>query len=344
MINLPSLDSEDLSDKKVFLRYDCDVRVSASGKIIDETRLITGFSTLEYLLENNCTVIIAGHLRRPEGWDEKFTLFPIAEWFAQQFSSEAKETKLGEFKGWEIKDGLFLLENLRFYKEEKENSLEFARRLAGLGEIYVNEAFGSSHRAHASIVVIPKILPHFAGFHFIKEVKVLESIISSPKRPLTIILGGAKMETKLPLVAKMHGIADHILIGGKITDIDRELIEKEKVKSEKAKIIIAELTQEGRDIDSASLKEFENIISRSGMIVWNGPMGYLEGGFEESTLSIARAIIGSNAYRIAGGGDTVAFINKYGLFDKFDFVSMGGGSMLEFLSGKSLPGIIALQN
>ena len=280
---LPSLESEDLSDKRVLLRYDCDVRVSASSEIIDETRLITGFSTLEYLLDNNCTVIIAGHLRRPEGWDEKFTLFPIAEWFAQQFSSEAKETKLGEFKGWEIKDGLFLLENLRFYKEEKDpttsSGQEFVRKLSKLADVYVNEAFGSSHRAHSSIVGIPKILPHFAGFHFIKEVKVLESIVSYHKRPLTIIVGGAKMETKLPLVAKMHGIADYILIGGKITDIDRELIEKEKANSQKAEIIIASLNEGGTDIASESLMGFENIISKSGMIVWNGPMGYLEGGF-----------------------------------------------------------------
>lgn len=343
MVNLPSLESGDLSDEKVLLRYDCDVRISENGEVIDETRLVTGFSTIEYLLENNCTVIVMGHLRRPDGWDEKLTLLPVAKWFAQQFDSQIKETKLGEFKGWEIRDDLFLLENLRFYKEEKENRLEFAKKLASLAEVYVNEAFGSSHRAHASIVGVPKLLPHFAGFHFNKEVKVLESIINSPKRPLTIIVGGAKMETKLPLVTKMHMIADHILIGGKLTGEDRQLLEKEKTNSKKAEIVTASLNAERTDIESESLKEFERIISRSGTIVWNGPVGFLEGGFEDSTLTLARAIINSNAYKIAGGGDTVAFLNKHHLFDKFDFVSMGGGAMLQFLSGQSLAGIQALE-
>lgn len=344
MTDLPNLESEDLKNKKVILRYECDVRVSEDNKILDETRLISGFSTIEYLLQNNCEVIIIGHLRRPEGWDEKYSLLPVAKWFAREFQSQEAEAELGKFKGWKIKKGLTLLENLRFFKEEKENDPRFAKELASLGEIYVNEAFGSSHRKHASIVGIPKLLPSFPGFHFTKEVRVLDAVINLPINPLTIILGGAKMETKLPLVSRMHKIADHILIGGKLTDQDRTLIEAERIKSEKAKISVARSTMDGMDIEWESLKEFEDIISKSAMIVWNGPMGYIEGGFEESTLSIAQAIVDGSAYRISGGGDTVAFLNKHKLFDKFDFVSMGGGAMLEFLSGESLPGVVALQN
>ncbi len=342
MTNLPNLESGELKNKKVILRYECDVRLSENGEILDETRLVSGFSTIEYLLENNCEVIIIGHLRRPDGWDEKFSLFPVAKWFAKEFESQESRIELGKFKGWKIKDNLFLLENLRFYKEEKDNDLNFAKELAGLGEIYVNEAFGSSHREHASIVGVPNFLPHYPGFHFTKEIKVLESVISSSKSPLTIILGGAKMETKLPIIAKMHDIADYILIGGKITDRDRETIEN--IKSSKAKIIVAKSSEEGQDIVKASVNEFENIISQSEMVVWNGPMGYLERGFIENTLHIAKAIINSSSYKIAGGGDTVAFLNKHNLSDKFDFVSMGGGAMLRLLSGESLPGIIALQN
>lgn len=342
MTTLPNLESEEIKNKRVILRYECDVRLSENGEILDETRLISGFSTIEYLLENNCEVIIVGHLRRPEGWDEKFSLLPVAKWFAKEFESQESKIELGRFKGWKIRNDLFLLENLRFYKEEKDNDLDFAKELASLGEIYVNEAFGSSHREHTSIVGIPKFLPHYPGFHFTKEVKVLESVINSSKSPLTIILGGAKMETKLPIIAKMHDVADYILIGGKITDRDRETIEN--IKSDKAKIIVAESSEEGKDIMKASVNEFENIISQSEMVVWNGPMSYLEGGFEENTLGIAKFIVNSSAYKIAGGGDTVAFLNKHNLFDKFDFVSMGGGAMLKFLSGESLPGITALEN
>ena len=342
MTNLPSLESGEVKNKKVILRYECDVRLSENNEILDETRLISGFSTIEYLLENNCEVIIIGHLRRPSGWDEKYSLLPVAKWFAREFEARETEVELGRFKGWQIKDGLFMLENLRFFKEEKENDPNFAKDLASLGEIYVNEAFGSSHREHASIVGIPKLLPSFPGFHFTKEVKVLDEVINLPIKPLTIILGGAKMETKIPIVSKMHDIADYILIGGKITHEDRKIIED--VRNGKAKIIIADSSEDGKDLAKKTISEFENIIFQSGMLVWNGPMGYLEGGFEDGTLSIAKAIINSSSYKIAGGGDTVTFLNKHKLFDKFDFVSMGGGAMLEFLSGDSLPGVDALQN
>ncbi len=342
MTNLPNLESGEVKDKKVILRYECDVRLSESGEILDETRLVSGFSTIEYLLDNNCEVIIIGHLRRPEGWDEKYSLLPVAKWFAKEFESKESEVELGKFKGWKIKDRLILLENLRFFKEEKENESNFAKELASLGEVYVNEAFGSSHRGHASIVGIPKLLPSFPGFHFTKEVRVLDEVVNLPINPLTIILGGAKMETKIPIVSRMHQIADYILIGGKIAGEDRRRIED--VRSSKAKIIIADSSEDGKDISKKTVSEFENIISQSGMVVWNGPMGYIEGGFEQGTLSIAKAIVNSGAYKISGGGDTVAFLNKHKLFDKFDFVSMGGGAMLEFLSGDSLPGVEALQN
>ncbi len=355
MVSLPGLQDADVKGKRVFVRCDFDARLSEQSTInnqqltiVDDARLVSCVSTIEYLLENNCSVIAAGHLRRPEGWDIKYSLMPIVSWFAQQFDSQIKETEMNGFKGWEIKRNFYILENLRFYKEEKDpttpSGQEFVHKLASLAEIYVNEAFGSSHRKHASIVGIPKILPHFAGFHLAKEIKVLSAVLENPERPLTIIIGGAKMETKLPIVAKMQAVADHILIGGKLTDQDIDLIEKEKAKSQRAEIIIASLNEEGTDIASESLMEFENIISKSGMLVWNGPMGYLEGGFEDTTLNLAKAIINSDCYKIAGGGDTVAFLNKHKLFDKFDFVSMGGGAMLEFLSGAELPGLQALQN
>ncbi len=336
-MNLPSLTSGNFKNKKVFVRCDLDVPLK-SNKIIDESRLVSSISTIEYLLVEGATVIVAGHMGRPEGKDESLSLEIVAKWFADEFpNASLEETSLNGFKAWKIKENFYLLENLRFFKEEEDNQKSFSERLAGIADYYVNEAFGSSHRDHASIVGVANILPHFAGFHLEKEIKILSSILLSPKRPMVVIIGGAKIETKLPLISKMHEFADFLLIGGEIAS------KREEIKGEgHAKLVIANLENENNDIDEFSLDEFIRIVKQASCVVWNGPMGNLEKGFSASTLNLAEEILSTTSYKVVGGGDTVGFLNEKKLADKFDFVSMGGGAMLEFLAGNELPGLEAL--
>ena len=340
MDSLKVISDAEVKEKKVFVR--CDFDATYEGlKVTDATRLISCISTLEYLLESDASVIAAGHLGRPEGIDEKYSMFPVANWYAEQFSSRLEEVKLGDFKAWKIKENFIILENLRFYKEEEENDSDFSNKLADLADIYVNEAFGSSHRKHASTYGVARLLPHFAGFHLAKEIKILNRILDNPIRPLTVIMGGAKIETKLPLISKMHTIADYVLVGGELAEQTKILAHEEhrKIRGKKAELIIAEMISDNSDITMQSVKDFEEIIYKNGMIVWNGPMGFLEKGKEETTLRVAQAIASSKAYKIVGGGDSVSFLNKHKLIDKFDFASVGGGAMLEYLSGEKLPGI-----
>ncbi len=344
-MNLPSLDSANLRGKRVFLRCDFDVPIN-EGQIQDDSRLIASISTIEYLLEEGASVVAAGHLGRPEKFDEKLSLFPIAKWFAQEFGTEAKKTHIEGLPGWKLKENLFILENLRFDPGEEANDSSFAHKLAYGVDLYVNEAFASSHRLHASIVALPRLLPHYAGFHFQKEVKVLSSLIDSPKRPLTVIVGGAKIETKLPLISKMHRFADYVLVGGELAENDKELasVAHQKLTNKKSVLLVADLTTDKEDITEHSIQNFAQIIASSATVVWNGPMGEFEKHFDLGTREIANAIASSNVYSVVGGGDTVSFLSKEGLLSKFSFVSTGGGAMLEFLCGETLPGILALES
>lgn len=280
------------------------------------------------------------------------SLKPIAEWYARKFSSNAKAGKLGEFEGWQIMPNLYLLENLRFYPEEEANpstssGQAFAQRLASLAEIYVNDAFASSHRAHASIVGIAKLLPHYAGFMLVREINVLATLMEDPKRPMTVIIGGAKIETKLPVVEKMHQIADYVLIGGLIADQTKTLlkVQHERTENRKSALIVGDLVLDKTDMTANSIENFLQIVNLSQTVIWNGQVGITEGredNPEIASAKLARGIAESGAYTVVGGGDTIGFLKKIGLLDKFSFVSTGGGAMLEFLSGEKLPGIEAL--
>jgi phosphoglycerate kinase len=233
---------------------------------------------------------------------------------------------------------ILLLENLRFYPEEEANDSGFAQELASLAEIYVNECFSASHRAHASIVGIPKFLPHAAGFHFAKEIEVLSQVLEGPRRPVVIVVGGVK-EDKFRLIPKFLKIADFVLVGGwllKRIPQTRQLADGKK--------IFACLTPDGRDITKESANRLAGIIEKGGTVVWSGPMGIYEDERDiEGTRIIAEAIANSRALRIAGGGDTETAINFLGLKEKFDWISSGGGAMLEFLAEGTLPGIEALK-
>ena len=350
MLKLPDVREANVQGKKVFLRLDLDVPIeyqisNIKYQISDDSRLLGGMETLNYLLKNGAMVLIAGHLGRPaDQFEKRFSLEPIAEWFSARLEVQSKKSKIGEFDAWKIGESITLLENLRFFKEEGHNDPVFSEKLAKLAEIYVNDAFAASHRSHASIVGVPKFLPHFAGIRFQKETEELSKVIENPQRPLTVIVGGAKIETKLPLIEKMHGFADYVLVGGQIAKETKTLlkIQHEKIGGKKGILFVADSNSDGTDISYESVENFVQVINSSQTIVWNGPVGKIPEG-ERGSKELANAISKSSAHTVVGGGDTVSFLKKEGLLDKFSFVSTGGGAMLEFLSGQPLPGIEALQ-
>jgi len=338
-LTLPSIKNVDVSGKTVFLRADVDVP-TADGHILDEIRLNAWLPTLKFLLNKRVKVVVAGHLGRPKGVaSDELSLEPVTKWLEIQTNLKVHKEQLGDFPGWKFADNLFLLENLRFFKEEEENSSEFAKKLAGLADIYVNDAFAVSHRRNASTFEIAKYLPHFAGFRLEEEVKVLAGFMEDPKRPFIVIVGGAKIETKLPLIQKMSEIADNVLVGGKLA------AETEALSKVGGSLVTAKLTESGFDVTEESLKIFLEIIKSAKTVVWNGPLGKIEdAGGVEQTRRLAHGIIESGAKCVVGGGDTIAFLDKEKILDKFSFYSIGGGAMLAFLSGEKLPGLEALQS
>ncbi|MBI4091813.1 MAG: phosphoglycerate kinase [Candidatus Levybacteria bacterium] len=371
---------KDLSGKTVLLRIDCDVDIE-NGRILDDTRLDVALPTIEFLLKKGADINIVGHLGRPKTTDNgqlttdnsKFTLVPIAHWFAKKFKVQSSKYKVGKFEAWKITDRINLIENIRFFKGEEDNPSSasgraFARDLALLGDVYVNDAFAVSHRAHASIVGVTKFLPSYAGLHLKKEVHELSKILNNPppgqrpsgaaKRPLAVLIGGAKIETKLPLVSKMHAIADYVLVGGEIAEQTRVLIkvQHEKIKEPKSAVLVADLREDGFDITPKSIENFKQILGLAGTIVWNGPVGLIRPPIQNSkfkiqnsedtergTRELAQFIVRTSAYKVVGGGDTLAYLRRIDLLSKFDFVSMGGGAMLEFLSGHKLPALKTLE-
>ena len=362
MGKLRTIDSvHELHGKTVLLRIDSDVDLESS-KIVDDTRLAASLPTIELILKKGGEINLIGHLGRPLAsnskfkiQNSKFSLHPIAKWFEHKLGGNIKPITIGRFDGWKITDRVNLFENIRFFPEEEDNNEEFARELALLGDIYVNDAFAVSHREHASIVGITKFLPSYAGLHLEKEIIELSKILNSPKRPLVVLIGGAKIETKLPLVEKMHRLADYVLVGGEIAEQDRVLIkvQHEKITGRKSAVIVSESTENGKDITSKSVENFCQILGLAATIVWNGPVGLVhssqftvhssEEDTERGTRELAEFIVRQKAYKVVGGGDTLAYLRTLNLLDKFDFVSTGGGAMLEFLSGHKLPGIAALE-
>lgn len=343
----------DVFGKKVIVRADLDVPLTDQKLIKDDSRLRAVLPTISFLLQSSASIILIGHLGRPnpnlnlKSQNLNLSLLPVVEWFSKELShqpSAISHQRFGEFEGWKLNDNFCVLENLRFYKEEEDNDPEFAKKLANLGEVYINDAFAVSHRAHASLIGIPKHLPHFAGLRLLKEIEVLSKVLEDPLRPLVVIIGGAKIETKLPLVEKMHRIADYILVGGEIAEQDKILlkVQNEKVVSRKPVLLVADLLENGKDITQKSAENFNQIINLAKTIVWNGPMGLIEEGFDNGTKSIAEKIAQTNAYSVVGGGDTGGYLKKLGLEKKISFISTGGGAMLDFLSGEKLPGVEAL--
>ena len=282
-------------------------------------RLKTLIPTLDYIKEKGGRIILIGHRGRPGGKvEESLSLRPFLE----------------IFKRWDAE----VLENLRFDSREESNDEGFAKELAAKADVFVNEAFGASHRQHASIVGLPKFLPHCSGLHFADEVKNLSRVIEDPKRPVVAIISGVK-DDKLTYIEDFKKFADKILIGGRLP----EYIHDTSAWRKDEKIIVANFIADKEDITIHTIEVFNKEVAEAQTVVLSGPLGkFEEDGHRQGTLCVFKAVVDSDAFKVAGGGDTISAINLLGFNDKFDWISVGGGAMLEFLAKGTLPGIEAL--
>jgi len=343
-----------LSGKRVLLRADLDVPLTGVGFEEASTRLTNLKPSVDQLFNENAKIIIIGHIDRPQKPDPALStrqlidplqkIFKRTIVFKKDFPplpevSEGQAVKLDTGSGV-LESQITLFENLRFWPGEVNNDSEFARKLATLADFYVNDAFGNCHRSHASMVGVPNLLPSAAGSHLKTEIDELSKVIKNPQHPLIAIVGGAKIETKLPVIENLAKIADFVLVGG---ELPIEIKEKQMKFPEN--VIVAALSPDQKDIDinNGSIVQTIKLIKSAKTVVWNGPMGLYEEGFDKGTLTVAKAIIENDAYNVVGGGETTQFLEQNNLLSKFSFVSAGGGAMLDFLAGKKLPGIKALE-
>lgn len=387
-----------VKSKRVIVRVDFNVPMSKTeaGKITDNTRIVAAIPTIKYLLENNAKVILLSHLGRPKGEAKpEFSLKPVSEELSKLLSKEVKFLQSDLVVDEEVKkeimkmeDGeICLLENTRFRKEETKNEDNFSKELSELGELYVNDAFGTSHRAHCSNAGLCKFLPSAVGFLVEKEIRIMGNALSNPQRPFVAILGGAKVSDKITVIENLISKVDSIIIGGGMAftflkalgnEVGKSILEEDKLELslellEKAKknnvkillpkdvVVAGEFSNEvpfktvkvsnigademGLDIGEESISEFSKEILNAKTVVWNGPMGVFEmSNFAKGTFEIAKAISETDGITIVGGGDSASAVEKAGYKDKITHVSTGGGASLEFLEGKTLPGIDAIDN
>lgn len=366
-------DIENLRGKKVLLRLDLNVPIDG-GILRDDFRVKKSMATLNFLRDNGAKTIIISHIESQETKSLKTVYEYLSEFFNIAFFNDyfSKETK-NTIDG--MQEGDFILfENLRIYEGEEKNYEHFAKQLSSLGEIYVNEAFSVSHRQHASIVGLPKFLPSYAGILFEEEVVNLSKAFK-PEHPFIFILGGAKFETKIPLIEKFLKLADFVFVGGalandffrekgyevglsvaslkkfdlkKILASDKLLLPIDVVVKNNQGVFIKRPNQVLKkdkilDAGPSTISMLEKKLSSAKFVLWNGPLGDYEKGFKEGTIELAKTIAKSGAKSIIGGGDTLAVVSKMNLENKFSFISTGGGAMLDFLANETLPGIEALE-
>jgi 3-phosphoglycerate kinase len=345
--NMKNLKDIDFKNKRVLLRTDYNVPIE-DEKILDNWRIRASLPTIEHILkQDRSKIVIISHLGRPEGKpDPQFSLEPIAKKLGEIMKKEIifiKDilSKEGDEIIQSLNDGqIALAENLRFYPQEEAGDEKFAIDLCHHFGVYVNDAFSASHRAHASISQIPRFKPSCAGLLMEEEISELSKALKPSKRPAIAIIGGAKIETKMPVIKNMAANYDAVLVGGKIAV---EAQEQKATFSENV-ILPDDYLDENLDIGAKTIEKYKMAISSASFVVWNGPMGkFEEKKYADGTKKILEAIAGADAWKIAGGGETLEFIHKQNLAEKFDFLSSGGGAMLEFLSGIELPGIQALE-
>lgn len=376
-----------VKNKRVLVRADFNVPLDKKGKVLDSYRLKATLPTIEYLKKNKAKIILISHLGKPSAREKECSLKQIVPDLEKLLGGRIKflpdclgekiEKEIGLMKPGQI----VLLENLRFHKGETGNDLEFAKELAKLGDIYVNDAFSACHRAHASMVRLPQLLPSAAGMLLQKEIRILSKIKKNPKRPLVIIIGGKK-EVKIESLSKLLGLSDFLLLNGFFGEmiliakeilVGRPLPEKEISEAVKKidltnpklhlpKDVLLSLDKDWTykriaalgtvrkeekvyDIGMETIEIFSAIIKKAGTIFWSGPLGFFEEEmFSQGTKEIGEKIVRNyKAFKVAGGGETILAIQKFGWLDKFDYISTGGSALLEFISGEKMPGIEALK-
>jgi phosphoglycerate kinase len=384
----------DVAGKRVLVRVDFNVPLDDRRSVTDDRRIEASLPTIQYLLDKGAKVILMSHLGRPKGGPEvKYSLTPAALCLEDLLGMPV--TKLADCIGEMVQGAVngmpighvVMLENVRFYPQEEKNDPEFAKQLAVLGDVYVNDAFGSAHRAHASTEGVAHYMPAVAGFLMQKELDYLGKAMTSPERPFLAILGGAKVADKIPVIESLLAKVNELVIGGGMAytffkaqgyEIGKSLLDQEgldlaKNAMQSAKdrgvklylpedvVVAAEFKEDaqskvvpsnqippdwiGMDIGPKSVEAFAKVIKGAKIIVWNGPMGVFEmPRFAEGTRAIAQAMSESGATTIVGGGDSAAAVEQMGFADKMSHVSTGGGASLEFLEGKTLPGVAALED
>ena len=382
-----------LKGKRVLMRADFNVPLDEKRAITDDSRIAAALPSIKYILENGGKLILMSHLGRPKGEVKpEFCLDPVADRLSSLLKKNVK--KLDDCIGDDVEDAVanmrdgdvILLENLRFHKEEKKNDPEFAKQLASLGDVFVEDAFGTCHRAHASTVGVTQYLPSVAGFLVQKEIEYFEKVTKDPDKPFCLILGGAKVADKIPVIENMLDKIDFLLIGGAMaytflksrlkgignSRVEDEMLDtvskifelasaknvsiflptdhvvaKEVKDTARGKVVKEHIPDGwiGLDIGPETIKKYESVLRESKTIVWNGPVGLFEmKQFSAGTRELAKFIAKLDATTVIGGGDTAAAINQLKLGSKMSHMSTGGGASLEYLEGKELPGIAALND
>ncbi len=394
-LNKKTIEDIDVKGKRVLARCDFNVPLK-DGVITNDKRIVAALPTIKYLMENGAKVILCSHLGRPKGeYKPEFSLAPVAKKLSEYLGTEVKLAEDAEVVGENAKamadalqDGeVMLLENVRYRAEETKNEENFSKELASLADIFVNDAFGTAHRAHCSTTGVAAYLPAVCGYLIQKEIEFMGGALANPKRPLVAILGGAKVSDKIGVISNLIDKCDTIIIGGGMAytfmkylghSIGNSLLEadwiekagemmkdaeakgvkflipidnkvgKEYDENTEAMVVNSDEIPDGwmgLDIGPASQELFVDAIKGAGTVIWNGPMGVSEWkNFEAGTVAVANAVAESGAISIIGGGDSVAAVTKLGFADKMSHISTGGGASLEFLEGKELPGIAALQD
>ncbi len=323
-------------NKNVLLRLDLDL--PENNGVFDTTRLEDSFETLRYLWREKAKhVTVIAHRGHEPKKTKEFSLAPIADLL---YEGLLKQTGFKKAKREQLEEWLDVLENLRFDPREEKNDPKFAAELAKGQDLFVNDAFATSHREHTSIVGVPQLLPTVFGFQFEKEMTVLKKITETPKRPFVFVLGGAKLDTKMPLIEKMAELVDVILLGGKLA------VEARSTNFKQRRMIVAELNEDNLDISLKAAEQFERFITDAKTIVWNGPMGKFEDPTQMAgTKYVAEAIARTSAFKVLGGGDTEAAVTMLKINEgkAFSHISAGGGAMLYYLSYRRLPAIDAVE-
>jgi phosphoglycerate kinase len=387
VFNKRTIHDLDLAGKRALVRVDFNVPLK-DGAISDDTRIRAAIPTIQHLLKSGASVVLMSHLGRPKGVDPSQSLSPVVARlgellgkpvvFAKDCVGPEVEAQAAALKAGDV----LLLENLRFHKAEEKNDPDFAKQLAKLGDVYVLDAFGSAHRAHASVEAVTHFLPAAAGLLMQKEIDFLGKVISAPERPLVAIIGGAKISDKLPVINNLIDKVDKLLIGGGMAntflkaqgyELGASLVENESLDAARellaccsgklmlpVDVVIAEKFAPDANSETVSIgkikpgwmaldigphtqEQYRKALEDAKMIVWNGPMGVFEmPKFAAGTNAVAQAVAAADAVSVIGGGDSVAAIEQAGLADQVSHISTGGGASLEFLEGKTLPGVAAL--